>query len=333
MPEQPHDSSSPTSIPSKAGQLGPAERLGDVQVHQPELVRLRDHVGRVGLVLVVLGRLRADLLLGELARERAQLALLRRQRERDAAGDAGLHRRHALSLVRLTSQSIQSRRRSARGQVELRSYSACAATTRLQSRSRSAGPDVVERKVEHVDEGLVPLGPGLDDRLRGGIRTEAGKDEARGGRRRPSSPGAGRPQPSRSPTRVRSRGTRASLRSPPCPHARPGSPCRRSSPPRPGRSASRPVPPPRGASDTGTGPCGTCRRAGAAARAGPRPGRRRPSTPRPGTSRAAAPRPSAPDGRPVARAGSRSVRCTPPTCRVTRYPSARRRAEKAPFRW
>ena len=40
-------------------------------------MRLRDHVGGMRLVLVVLGRLRPDLLLGELARERAQLALLR----------------------------------------------------------------------------------------------------------------------------------------------------------------------------------------------------------------------------------------------------------------
>ena len=74
----------------------PAERLGDVEVHEAELVRLRDHVDRVRRVLVVLGRLRPDLLLGELARERAQLALLGRQRERDAAGDAGLQLGHDL---------------------------------------------------------------------------------------------------------------------------------------------------------------------------------------------------------------------------------------------
>jgi hypothetical protein len=38
-------------------------------------------------VLVVRGGLRADLLLGELARKRAQLLLLLRQRKRDAARD------------------------------------------------------------------------------------------------------------------------------------------------------------------------------------------------------------------------------------------------------
>ena len=76
MPEQPQLSSSPTSIPSNAEQPEAAERLGDVEVHEAELVRLRDHVGRMRRVLVVLGRLRPDLLLGELARERAQLLLL-----------------------------------------------------------------------------------------------------------------------------------------------------------------------------------------------------------------------------------------------------------------
>ena len=80
------------------GQAQASERLWDVQIHQAELVRLRDHVDGVGRMLVVLGRLRPDLLLGELARERAKLTLLRRQRERDAAGDAGLqlgHGRHS----------------------------------------------------------------------------------------------------------------------------------------------------------------------------------------------------------------------------------------------
>ena len=100
MPEQPQLSSSPTSIPSNAGSAEAAERLGDVEVHEAELVRLRDHVDGVRRVLVVLGGLRPDLLLGELARERAQLALLGRQRERDAAGDAGLHLGHGSSLLR-----------------------------------------------------------------------------------------------------------------------------------------------------------------------------------------------------------------------------------------
>ena len=76
MPEQPQFSSSPTSIPSKHGKLRPAEPLRQVQVHQADLVRLGDDVGRMGLMLVTLGRPRPDLLLGELARERAQLSLL-----------------------------------------------------------------------------------------------------------------------------------------------------------------------------------------------------------------------------------------------------------------
>ena len=65
-----------------------------MEVHEAELVRLGDDVGRMRRVLVVLRGLRPDLLLGELTRERAELSLLRRQRERDAAGDAGLHLGH-----------------------------------------------------------------------------------------------------------------------------------------------------------------------------------------------------------------------------------------------
>ena len=56
-----------------------------MEVHQADLVRLGDDLGRVRLVLVVLGRLGADLLLREVARERAKLALLVGERERDAA--------------------------------------------------------------------------------------------------------------------------------------------------------------------------------------------------------------------------------------------------------
>jgi hypothetical protein len=67
--------------------------LGDVDVHQAELVRLRDDVSRVRLVLVVLGRLRPDLLLGELACERPQLLLLVGQRERNARLCCHRHRR------------------------------------------------------------------------------------------------------------------------------------------------------------------------------------------------------------------------------------------------
>jgi len=55
-------------------------------------VRLRDHVGRVDLVLVVLGGLRADLLLGELVRELAQRPLLLGQRKGDARFDCRCRR-------------------------------------------------------------------------------------------------------------------------------------------------------------------------------------------------------------------------------------------------
>ena len=71
--------------PVEDREAGPAELLRDVDVHQAELVRLRDHVRRVRLMLVVLGGDRADLLLGELVRQRAQVALLVGQGERDPA--------------------------------------------------------------------------------------------------------------------------------------------------------------------------------------------------------------------------------------------------------
>ena len=74
----------------EARQAEPAVLLRDVRVHQPDLVRLGDDVGRVRLMLVVLGGLRADLLLGELPRQPAQLALLVAQRERDPG--LGRHR-------------------------------------------------------------------------------------------------------------------------------------------------------------------------------------------------------------------------------------------------
>ena len=77
-------------------ELEATKRLGNVQVHQAERVRLGDDVDRMGRVLVVLGCLRADLLVCELARERAELALLGRERERDAAGDPGLDCCHDL---------------------------------------------------------------------------------------------------------------------------------------------------------------------------------------------------------------------------------------------
>jgi hypothetical protein len=66
-----------------------------VEVDQPELVRLRDDVGRMRRVLVVLGLSRPDLLLGELVREVAQGLLLVGQLERDP--EPLLQRCHGLS--------------------------------------------------------------------------------------------------------------------------------------------------------------------------------------------------------------------------------------------
>ena len=84
----------------EAAEPGAAELLGDVEVHQPELVRLRDHVDRVLHLLVVLGLLRPDLLRGELARQLAQRLLLVRERERDAGRRSLLDRGHGDSSER-----------------------------------------------------------------------------------------------------------------------------------------------------------------------------------------------------------------------------------------
>src|SRR3954452_6801169 len=85
---------------------GAAVLLRNVEVHQAELVRLADDVGGVGHVHVVLGRPRPDLLLRERAGERAQLALLIGERERDSARYTLADRSHSLRLgIRLTSQS------------------------------------------------------------------------------------------------------------------------------------------------------------------------------------------------------------------------------------
>ena len=88
----------PHEHPVERRQTETAEGLGDVQVHETEPVRLRDHVRRVGGALVVLGGLRPDLLHRELASQGAQLALLRRQRERHAAGNGGLELGHRRSF-------------------------------------------------------------------------------------------------------------------------------------------------------------------------------------------------------------------------------------------
>jgi len=69
--------------PVEAAEAGAADLLRDVEVHQPELVCLRDHVDRVLHLRVVLGLLRPDLLRGELARKLAQRLLLVGEGERD----------------------------------------------------------------------------------------------------------------------------------------------------------------------------------------------------------------------------------------------------------
>jgi hypothetical protein len=81
----------PDQHPLEAAQAGPAVLLGDVEVHQPELMRLLDDVDRVRRVLVVLGSLRPDLLLGELTGERSELVLLVGQGERNARRRSDRH--------------------------------------------------------------------------------------------------------------------------------------------------------------------------------------------------------------------------------------------------
>src|SRR4029450_2237510 len=63
---------------AESGRPESPERFRHMEIHEPELVRLRDDVGRMRRVLVVLGRLRPNLLLRELACERSQLSLLPR---------------------------------------------------------------------------------------------------------------------------------------------------------------------------------------------------------------------------------------------------------------
>ena len=108
MPEQPQFELLADQHPVEAGQLRPAEPLRQVQVHQADLVRLGDDVGRMGLMLVTFGRARPDLVLRERAREGAQLLLLVGEGERDAAGDTP-YRLWSFGTPlerRLTSQSI-----------------------------------------------------------------------------------------------------------------------------------------------------------------------------------------------------------------------------------
>src|SRR5215216_1226814 len=67
----------------EAGEAETAVLLGDVGVHQADLVGLGDDVCGVRRVLVVLRSLRADLLLRELPRQASELPLLVRELERD----------------------------------------------------------------------------------------------------------------------------------------------------------------------------------------------------------------------------------------------------------
>jgi hypothetical protein len=83
--------------PVERRELGAAERLGEMEIHEAELMGLGHDLGRVRLVLVVLRRLRPDLLLGELAREGAELLLLVGEGERDPARDGLVDRGHVVS--------------------------------------------------------------------------------------------------------------------------------------------------------------------------------------------------------------------------------------------
>ena len=75
-----------------------AAEYDEHQTHPADVVAKAHEIGLMNLHLPEsLGRPGADLLLREVARERAKLALLVRERERDSARHAGLHRRHQCS--------------------------------------------------------------------------------------------------------------------------------------------------------------------------------------------------------------------------------------------
>ncbi len=82
--------------PVEARELGAADRRGDVQVEQPDLVGLGDDVGRMGGVLVVRRGARADLVARELPRELAERLLLVVEGEGDARAGSG-HAHHCSS--------------------------------------------------------------------------------------------------------------------------------------------------------------------------------------------------------------------------------------------
>ena len=207
IPEQPQLSSSPTSIPSKADSLGPAERLGEVEVHQAELVRLGDDVGRVGLVLVVLRRLGPDLLLGELARERAELPLLVGERERDA-----VPRGPSPSLPsccsgrRLTSQSIVACA-AGKGKLSRWAHPRQAASTR-PPRARLGSPAARQASKPPTTSPARSKPSSTSVAAAGSKRSRGCRGRAAGasGRRRVGSP---KPTPGRHATRARCAGRAA----------------------------------------------------------------------------------------------------------------------------
>ena len=81
MPEQPQPNSSSIRQPSRVCEPRAAVLLRDLGVHQADLVGLLDDLLRQGGVPVVLPRDRADLLLGEVVRQLAQVFLLVGERE------------------------------------------------------------------------------------------------------------------------------------------------------------------------------------------------------------------------------------------------------------
>ena len=96
----------PDEHPVEARELGTAERLRQVQVHQPDLVRFGDDVGGMNLTFVADGRPRPDLLLCERASERAQLALFVGQPERDSRAGTLLDCCHARRLLNVVGSKI-----------------------------------------------------------------------------------------------------------------------------------------------------------------------------------------------------------------------------------
>ena len=85
-PASARDSSSSTSTYETKSAPAPAELLGDADAHQAELAELGEHLPREPVLAVPLGGVRRDLGVGDLARERLDLALLVGQGEVHGAG-------------------------------------------------------------------------------------------------------------------------------------------------------------------------------------------------------------------------------------------------------